>query len=232
MPDSLTLASLKEAIPSHCFNKSLLRSSYYMARNLLLLSTAFFTYPLFAYYAYLFFGYNDGCHVIPWSRLYRRAKRVEKIKCIISTFCIALVLFGLIAYSGGFYQFCCFYGLPWIVFSFWLFMVTYMQHHKEETLLFDDSSWTFLDGALETVDRRFGFGIDEFHHNITDGHLVHHLFFSQIPHYHLKEATDAIQKLLQRKKIYHYIKRKFFVYDFFKLFLTQFFINWKLKNRG
>lgn len=78
----------------------------------------------------------------------------------------------------------------WFVFHFWLFSVTYMQHHTTDTdchdvtKVYDSTSWSFLKGALETIDRKYGYWIDELSHNITDGHVVHHLFFTKIPHYH------------------------------------------------
>jgi hypothetical protein len=46
--------------------------------------------------------------------------------------------------------------------------------------VYDNSSWSYLDGALETVDREYGWPIDSLHHHISDCHVVHHLFFTQV----------------------------------------------------
>ena len=43
------------------------------------------------------------------------------------------------------------------------------------------------------------YGIDYLHHHITDGHVAHHLFFTQIPHYNLPIATEGIRKYVQPK---------------------------------
>ena len=84
------------------------------------------------------------------------------------------------------------YGCSWLVFSWWLVTVTYLQHHDdklEDTIIYGDESWNFLNGALQTVDRTYNFGIDNLTHNITDGHLIHHIFFTQIPHYNLPSCN-------------------------------------------
>ncbi|KND88027.1 Omega-6 fatty acid desaturase, endoplasmic reticulum [Tolypocladium ophioglossoides CBS 100239] len=60
---------------------------------------------------------------------------------------------------------------------------------------FSPESWTFLRGALSTVDRDPGFLLRHLMHHIVDLHVVHHLF-PRIPHYHAQEATDAIRPLL------------------------------------
>lgn len=46
--------------------------------------------------------------------------------------------------------------------------------------VYADGAWNYLDGALETVDRKYGWPIDALHHHISDGHIAHHLFFTQV----------------------------------------------------
>lgn len=58
----------------------------------------------------------------------------------------------------------------------------------------------FRKGSLWTIDRSFGPLINHLHHNI-ETHVVHHMFFTAIPHYHLVEATEAVKPLLGK----HYI---------------------------
>ncbi|ONK81846.1 uncharacterized protein A4U43_C01F33470 [Asparagus officinalis] len=50
-------------------------------------------------------------------------------------------------------------------------------------------------GALATVDRDFGSVLDWVFHDVTDSHVVHHLF-PMIPHYHAREATEAVRPVL------------------------------------
>ncbi|GKF56201.1 hypothetical protein Tco_0166541, partial [Tanacetum coccineum] len=49
-------------------------------------------------------------------------------------------------------------------------------------------------GALSTIDRDFGF-LNRVLHDVTHTHVLHHLI-SYIPHYHAKEARDAIKPVL------------------------------------
>ncbi len=49
-------------------------------------------------------------------------------------------------------------------------------------------------GALSTIDRDFGF-LNRVLHDVTHTHVLHHLI-SHIPHYHAKEARDAIKPVL------------------------------------
>ena len=48
-------------------------------------------------------------------------------------------------------------------------------------------------GALLTIDRPYGKLLDHLHHQIGSTHVAHHVD-SMIPHYHAREATDAIAK--------------------------------------
>lgn len=106
-----------------------------------------------------------------------------------------------------------YYVAPWFVFSWWLVTVTYLQHHNYDTLVYDDNDWKFVDAAFETVDRKFGFGIDTLHHHITDGHVAHHLFFTKIPHYNLPIATKAITSYLKENQL-GFLYKSDITYDF------------------
>lgn len=54
--------------------------------------------------------------------------------------------------------------------------ITYLHHTHPDVPHFDAESWTFVKGALATVDRDFGFVGKHLFHGIIDKHVVHHLF--------------------------------------------------------
>ncbi|KAM4068128.1 fatty acid desaturase domain-containing protein [Hirsutella rhossiliensis] len=87
------------------------------------------------------------------------------------------------------------YGIPWLWINHWLIAVAFMNHTHPSLLHYNDSSWTFIDGALSTIDRHCGLiGLHMFH-GLLDYHVIHHLF-PRIPFYHAEEATMAIKPLL------------------------------------
>ncbi len=204
----------EEIVQSHFLRKTYLTS---------------FLAPLTGFYIYLYPGQNDGSHINPMSKLFQDSKK-EQIKCGISTFSILCFVGLLYCIFDSWPQFMLAYGGCLMVFSFWLFMVTYLHHHHEDIVIFDDSNWNFISGALQTIDRSYGFGLDKLNHNATDGHVVHHLFFSLIPHYHLKEATNAIRPLLGKNYKFH--RHKFFLKDFWILFSKVHFTKWILHKRN
>ena len=61
---------------------------------------------------------------------------------------------------------------PWTVMGFWLFMVTYLQHHSDDGKVYTDDTFTFEKGAFETVDRDYGEGVNALSHHMMDGHVV------------------------------------------------------------
>jgi len=88
-----------------------------------------------------------------------------------------------------------FYVIPYLLVNMWLVLITFLQHTDPRLPHYRQSSFTFIRGALATIDRDFGGFLNYFLHNINDTHIAHHLF-SQMPHYHATEATAAIRKVL------------------------------------
>ena len=74
-------------------------------------------------------------------------------------------------------------------------LYTWLHHVHTEVPQLGDGEWTWIRGALCTIDRPYPFPIDWMHHHIGSTHVAHHLF-SYIPFYHAEEATNAIKPLL------------------------------------
>lgn len=159
--------------------------------------------PVIAWPMYLILGYFDGTHFLPLptQRLYAKATSIESIQCIISSIAVFLWAFIYRSIFGSWSE-AAFYTVgPFIGFGWWLFTVTYFQHHGDFSIVYSDDTWSFETAAFQTIDRTFGSWIDYFHHRITDCHVIHHLFFLKIPHYHLREATDALVQYLKKNDL-------------------------------
>ena len=94
----------------------------------------------------------------------------------------------------------CLYVVPMLVHNAWFVIVTYLQHTDIRVPHYSDEDWTWIKGALCTVDRDYGLLNYVFHH-LPDTHVAHHLF-PYMPHYHAVEATEAFKKVLG--KYYQY----------------------------
>jgi acyl-lipid omega-3 desaturase len=161
--------------------------------------------PFYGWFMYLL-GVNDGSHFLPIKshRLWQQTPRIESLKCLLST--AVAIGFGIghyFLYGQNIMSWLFYYGAPLIMFGWWLVTVTYLQHHHEDSIVYNDDDWKFMEAAFETVDRQYGWGIDSMNHHITDGHVAHHLFYTLIPHYNLPIATAAIKKFLQEKNAMH-----------------------------
>ena len=110
-------------------------------------------------------------------------------------------------------------------------MVTYLQHHSEDGKLYTDETYTFVKGAFETVDRSYGKWTDRLSHHMMDGHVIHHLFFEKVPHYHLEAATKSLKETLGkegRMDLYKSIETKSYTQEIVKQFNENwFFVNEK-----
>lgn len=124
--------------------------------------------------------------------------------------------FGLVATVAGLYQLAVWSGDPMKVFlmyfpaylwvNMWLVLYTWLQHVHTEVPQLGDGEWTWIRGALCTIDRPYPFPIDWMHHHIGSTHVAHHLF-SNMPCYHAVEATAALKKYLEPKGLYNYDPR-------------------------
>ena len=90
-----------------------------------------------------------------------------------------LVTLAALAYScatAGAGRVAAYYGVPYLVVNSMLVLITYLQHTDEYVPHYRAGAFTWLRGALSTVDRSFGRMMDAATHHITDSHVVHHLF--------------------------------------------------------
>ena len=149
---------------------------------------------LLVYPVYLFMRspYKQGSHFLPSSPLF---KPQEKWDVITST-SLWMGMVGLLAcltYQWGWIWLIKYYVGPYIVFVIWLDLVTFLHHTEPELPWYRGENWTFLKGAISTIDRDYGL-INHIHHDIGT-HVAHHIFLN-IPHYHLIQATKAIKPIM------------------------------------
>mmetsp|Transcript_14731 Transcript_14731/g.21040 ORF Transcript_14731/g.21040 Transcript_14731/m.21040 type:complete len:424 (-) Transcript_14731:148-1419(-) len=178
----------------------------------------------FLYFVYLFLGIPDGSHVIFYGRMWENSNLKEKLDAAISV-AISVATAGTLWYNLGTADFTVVCMMPWLVCSFWLFMVTYLQHHSEDGKLYTDDTYTFEKGAFETVDRNYGKWINRMSHHMMDGHVAHHLFFTKIPHYHLETATIALVKGMEEHG-YGSLYKQIDTPNFTQEIIKQFDENW------
>ena len=80
---------------------------------------------------------------------------------------------------------------PYLVCNFWLVLYTWLQHTDVDVPHFEGDDWNLVKGAFMTIDRPYGPVLDFLHHRIGSTHVAHHINHT-IPHYHAKEATEAL----------------------------------------
>ncbi|KAJ3085365.1 hypothetical protein HK100_009074 [Physocladia obscura] len=155
-----------------------------------------FFIPFLYFFVYLLAGFPDGSHFWPFASMFKTTK--DSIQCLFSGIVCTAFFTGFVKY-WGWEKFIWIYGVPWLIYNFWLYKVTYLQHHGHDTVVYSEETWEYLTGGLQTIDRVYDTNtgaLDSVMHNITNGHVVHHLFSTSIPHYHLMEATAVIRPQL------------------------------------
>lgn len=68
------------------------------------------------------------------------------------------------------------YLQPYMWVNHWIVAITYLHHTHPKVPKYEDEAWTFLKGAMATVDREFGWVGKHMLHNIIEYHVIHHLF--------------------------------------------------------
>lgn len=134
--------------------------------------------------------------MIFYGRLWENEPLKEKLRGSFSV-AVSVATASTLWYNMGTADFAVVCFVPWLVTSFWLFMVTYLQHHSDDGKLYTDDTWNFTKAGFETVDRNYGKWVNRMSHHMMDGHVVHHLFFTKVPHYRLEEATVALKAGLE-----------------------------------
>ena len=90
---------------------------------------------------------------------------------------------------------------PYIIVNAWLIIYTWLHHTHVDVPHYGSDKFTFLKGALSTIDRKYPDIINHLHHNIGSTHVAHHINY-HIPHYAAVEATKDIKKLLGKYYLY------------------------------
>lgn len=94
------------------------------------------------------------------------------------------------------------YWCPYTVTNGWLVLYTWLQHTDPSIPHYGEGEWTWVKGALSTIDRDYGI-FDFFHHTIGSTHVVHHLFH-EMPWYNADKATAAVKAYLEPKGLYNF----------------------------
>eukprot|EP00934_Nitzschia_sp_Nitz4_P001228 Nitzschia sp. Nitz4//scaffold120_size68122//45775//47064//NITZ4_006051-RA/size68122-processed-gene-0.50-mRNA-1//-1//CDS//3329534299//1228//frame0 len=140
-------------------------------------------------------------HFRPWSPMFP-AKLAPKILLSTVTTIFSLVAIVKACMHFGFVPVYCWYLGPYFVANGWLVLYTWLQHTDPSVPHYGEGEWTWVKGALTTIDRDYGI-FDFFHHRIGSTHLAHHLFH-ELPHYNAKEATQALKEYLAPTGLYNY----------------------------
>ncbi|TFK22251.1 delta-12 fatty acid desaturase protein [Coprinopsis marcescibilis] len=140
-------------------------------------------------------------HFNPSSPLF---KPNERNGIIASNVGLAIMAFLLYWWGSGVGpgNFFAFYFVPYILANHWIVIITYLQHTDPTIPHYRREQWTFLRGALSTVDRPLLGWVGRFFlHNVCHDHIAHHIF-SSIPFYNQPQVTEAIKKVLGDDYIY------------------------------
>ncbi|KAK7035390.1 hypothetical protein VNI00_011921 [Paramarasmius palmivorus] len=135
-------------------------------------------------------------HFNPMSALFKPRERSRIIASDIGLV-VMLVLLCIWITKVGFDVFIKMYLIPWMMTNHWIVMLTYLHHSDPTIPYYRRNEWTFLRGAIATVDRPLLGCIGQvFFHHVSHNHVSHHIF-SDIPFYNQPLATKLIKEVLK-----------------------------------
>jgi len=159
-----------------------------------------------------FFTYS---HMNPYSKIFPSKM---KYKVFISDIFLILQLASLyyLDHIYGFGTSLIWYWPAYLVNNAWLVVYTILQHTDKDVPHHGQDTFTWLKGALSTIDRNYPYLVDEMHHYIGTTHVLHHINH-KIPFYYAKQATKELKIVLG--ELYNYDNRNFLM-SFYNTMLT------------
>ncbi|KAJ7650203.1 delta-12 fatty acid desaturase [Roridomyces roridus] len=140
-------------------------------------------------------------HFHPSSPLF---KAHERRGIVISDIGLSFMLYILVAFGIRFGGAALFklYFVPWMWTNHWIVALTYLHHSDPTIPHYRKAEWSYLRGAVATVDRPLlGWAGRFFLKNVSHDHIAHHLF-SSIPFYNQPTVTEHLKPVL--KNHYNY----------------------------
>lgn len=132
-------------------------------------------------------------HFRPSSKMFTPKVGAKITASTIGIIVVLGILFKL-SLDYGFLTVTLWYWQPYLWTNAWLVLYTWLQHNDPTVPQYGADEWTWVKGALSTIDRPYGI-FDFFHHKIGSTHVAHHLFH-EMPFYRADEATAAIKEFL------------------------------------
>jgi len=140
--------------------------------------------------------YPEGTNLLsPYSPIFKKEQRVGILISDISLVVMSSILLHFTSIYGW-KALVSYYFIPYMLCNHWIVMCTFL-HHSDPTLPhYRKEEWTYLRGAIATVDRPvLGWIGRFFFHNVSHDHIAHHLF-SHAPFYNQPQITDAVRSVL------------------------------------
>ena len=125
-------------------------------------------------------------------------------KVWISDIGVVLTFLGIIFLISkyGIFPIIVMYIGPLLVVNCWLVVYTWLHHTDTDVPHLSNKEFTFMRGAMLSIDRPYGKILNFLHHHIGSSHVVHHVCPS-MPHYHAKKATVLIKKTFKKAYLFN-----------------------------